>query len=72
MLPLTHLAVGVLIVSCVAVGTADAAPIMYLYTGTASADPDIQAFIPPGSPATILLTVDPAVNLVAGVPGLPS
>jgi hypothetical protein len=44
---------------------------LYLYTGTASAAPDLQAFIPPGSPATILLTVDPAVNVVAGVPGYP-
>ena len=52
-------------------GTADAAPILYLYTGTASADPDLQAFIPPGSHATIGLIVDPAVNLVAGVPGYP-
>ncbi len=72
MLSVRHLAVGVLIVSCVAVRTADASPIMYLYTGTASADPDIQAFIPPGSPATILLTVDPAVNLVVGDPQLSS
>jgi hypothetical protein len=71
MLSLRHLAVGVLIVSCVAVGTADAAPILYLYTGTASADPDIQAFIPPGSPATILLTVDPGRNNVAGNPLFP-
>ena len=71
MLSVRHLAVGLLIVSCVAVRTADASPIMYLYTGTASADPDIQAFIPPGSPATILLTVDPAVNLVVGDPHFP-
>jgi len=71
MFSLRRLAIGVLIVSCVAVGTADAAPILYLYTGTASADPDIQAFIPPGSPATILLTVDPGRNNVAGNPLFP-
>jgi len=74
MLSLRHLAVGVLIVSCVAVRTADASPIMYLYTGTAtaaSADPDLQTLIPPGSPATILLTVDPAVNLLVGNPNIP-
>ena len=71
MLSLRRLAVGVLIVSCVAVRTADASPILYLYTGTANADPDLQALIPPGSPATILLTVDPAVNILAGFPGYP-
>ena len=64
MLSLRLLAVGVLIVWCVAVRAADASPILYLYTGTASAEADLQAFIPPGSPATILLTVDPADNLV--------
>ena len=74
MFSLRRLAAGVLIVSCVAVRTADAAPITYLYTATASAasaDPDLQALIPPGSPATILLTVDPAVNLIAGNPNFP-
>ncbi len=71
MLSLRHLAVAVLIVSCVAVRTADASPITYLYTGTAIADPDFQDLIPPGTPATILLTVDPAVNILAGFPGYP-
>ena len=65
MFPLRRLAIGVLIVCCLAVRAADASPILYLYTGTASADPDLQAFIPIGSPATILLTVDPADNLVS-------
>jgi hypothetical protein len=63
MFPLRRLAVGVLIIWCVAVRTADASPITYLYTGAAFA-PDLQDFIPIGSPATILLTVDPAANLV--------
>ncbi len=63
MLPLRRLAVGVLIVWCVAARAADASPISYLYTGAAFA-PNLQDFIPIGSPATILLTVDPADNLV--------
>ncbi len=71
MLPLSRLALAVLIVGCVAVRTAGAAPITYLYTGTASVEPDIQVFIPPGSPATILLTVDPAHNILAGNPDFP-
>lgn len=43
--------------------SSEASPISYLYTGSVtSTDPALAALIPLGSPATILLTVDPANN----------
>ncbi len=71
MLPISRLAIGVLIIWFVAVRAADAAPITYLYTGTASA-PTLQDFIPIGTPATILLTVDPDDNIVGQFGSYPS
>jgi hypothetical protein len=66
---LTGLAVASLVATP---AVSEAASISYLYTGSVtSTDPSLAALIPLGSPATILLTVDPEANNVQGDPFFP-
>ena len=62
---------GLTLCTLAAPALSEASPITWLYTGSVTST-YTNTLVPLGSPATILLAVDPQHNVNAGAPGAPS